>query len=602
MTASPLMTPEIITVTIIFVAAVLLFITEWVRVDMVALLVLVSLILTGLLSAPEAFAGFSNAAVITVWAVFIVSNAIQRSGAADLLAARLLKLAGNSEQRLLVALMLTAGLISSVMNNVGAVAILLPPTMSMARQLNRPPSRFLMPLAFAALLGGNLTLIGTPPNILASGLLQDRGMAPFTFFEFTPIGAVALTAGIVYVLTVGRWLLPNREAGGKLGTSYPLHPYLTEMRVLTNSPLLGQSLEAQQINETYGVNILYIQRQGVSISLQPAQDRVVRVDDVLLVEGVIGKQLLFARQMRLEGVRDFSAETWTKDIDTPNLHLSEIAIAPRSELNGRSLGEVDFRNRYGISVLAIRHQGEAIIDNLANLPLGVGDALLVQGADDRIAQLQDSRDFLVLTTPVIEPPPDLNKVWLSLLILAGVILSTLIGWLAIETAMVTGALLTVLLRIQTIEEAHKSIDWKVVFLIAGMLPLGTALETTGAAQLAADTVVQKMGGWGALPVLAAFFILTAILTEVVSNAAATVLIVPIVIEVAQRLNAEPHTFVLAVVLAASTSFMTPIGHQCNVLIFGPGGYKFSDYARVGAGLNLIILFVAVLILPLLFPF
>lgn len=596
------MTFEIATVTLIFAGALLLFITEWVRVDVVALLVLVSLLLTGLLTSAEAFAGFSNPAVITVWAVFIVSNAIQRSGAADLLANRLLTVAGNSERRLLTVLMLAAGLISSVMNNVGAVAILLPPTMSMARRLNRPPSRFLMPLAFAALLGGNLTLIGTPPNILASGLLSDRGLEPFSFFDFTPIGAVALAVGIIYVVTVGRWLLPDRESSGKLGASYPLHAYLTQMRVLPQSPLIGRSLEDQHVSEAFGVNILYTQREESPLTMQPARDRVVQADDVLLVEGVISKQLAFAREMKLENVRDFSAETWTTAVDTPNLHLSEIAIAPRSSLNGRTLRDVDFRTRYSVSVLAVRHSDEAVMTDLANLRLSVGDALLVQGSDAHIAQLQQDRDFLVLTTPTIDPPPNMRKVTLSLIILVAVIASTIVGWLSIETAMVAGALLTVLLQLQSIEEAHRSIDWKVVFLIAGMLPLGTALETTGAAQLAAQTVVQSVGEWGALAILAAFFVLTALLTEVVSNAAATVLVVPIAIEVALQMGATPRTFVMAVVLAASTSFMTPIGHQCNVLIFGPGGYRFSDYARVGAALNLLMLIVALLVIPLLWPF
>ncbi len=595
------MTPEIITVGIIFIAAIALFITEWVRVDVVALLVLVSLILTGLLNSADAFAGFSNPAVITVWAVFIVSNAVQRSGAADLLANRLLAIAGNNEQRLLIVLMLTSGLISSVMNNVGAVAILLPPTMSMARRLNRPPSRFLMPLAFAALLGGNLTLIGTPPNILASGLLRDRGVESFSFFDFTPIGAVALTIGILYVLTVGRWLLPNRTAGGKLASAYPLHNYLTEMRVLPNSPLLGQSLEQQRIREQHAVNILYIRREE-NPTLQPAADRIVEAGDVILVEGVMAKQLAFARQMKLEGVRDFSADTWTTAIDTPTLHLSEVAIAPRSSLSGHTLRQVDFRMRYNLSVLAIRHSGESVITDLANLTLGVGDALLVQGTDAQIAQLLNDRDFLVLTPPAFEPPPNIQKVTLSLLILGAVIVSTLVGWLAIEAAMVGGALLTVLLRIQTIEEAHQAIDWKVVFLIAGMLPLGTALESTGAAAFSAELVVKNIGNFGPLAVLGAFFVFTALLTEVISNAAATVLVVPIAIEVAQQLAVSPQTIVMAVVLAASTSFMTPIGHQCNVLIFGPGGYKFSDYARVGFGLNILMLIVAVTILPLLWPF
>lgn len=593
------MTPQMALTFIILVGAVILFVTNRLPVDLVALLVLSTLIITRLVTVEEAFAGFSNPAVVTVWSVFIVGAAVQRSGVADLLATRMLQLAGNNEWRLLLVLMTTSALISSVMNNVGAVAILLPPTMAMARKLNQSPSKFLMPVAFASLLGGNLTLIGTPPNILAADLVVQFGLEPLQFFDFTPMGLAALAVGMGYMLLFGRYLLPNRDAGGSLAVSYPLQSYLVEVRLKDNSPLVGQTIQSIQLGKEHQLNIVQI-RRGEEHILRPLSDRVLQAGDVLLLEGALPTVMAVSQHKELQVVTDFSAEAWPDTLDTPNQHLSEIAIAPRSIYEGQTVRELEFRNRLRISVLALRHKGQTEVAHLGDVPLEVGDVLLVQGSDTQLRMLHQNSNLLVLTQPEWEEPR-LSHALLTIGVLVSVVAVAALGVLHIAAAMFIGAVILLLGRTMTMTQAYRAIDWRAVFLIAAMLPLGGALESTGGAQYVAETVIGRFDNFGTLAILAVVFILTALLTEVVSNAATTVLVVPIAIEIALGLGVNPYTFVMATVLAASTSFMTPVGHQCNVIIFGPGGYQFSDYARVGVGLNILMLLVAVLIVPLIWP-
>ncbi|MCO5199104.1 MAG: SLC13 family permease [Anaerolineae bacterium] len=593
------MTPEMAVTFIILAGAVILFVTNRLPVDLVALLVLSTLIITRLVTVEEAFAGFSNPAVVTVWSVFIVGAAVQRSGVADLLAARMLHLAGNSEWRLLLVLMTTSALISSVMNNVGAVAILLPPTMAMARKLNQSPSRFLMPVAFASLLGGNLTLIGTPPNILAADLVVQAGLQPLQFFDFTPMGVAAIVVGMGYMLVFGRYLLPNRDAGGSLASSYPLQSYLVEVQLKNNSPLIGQSIEAIQLGKEYQVNIVQI-RRGAEQILRPLSDRLLQAGDVLLLEGALPTVMAVSKHKELQIVTDFSAEAWPEKLDSQHLHLSEIAIAPRSIYEGKTVRELEFRNRLRITVLALRHRGHTEITNLNSIPLEVGDVLLVQGSETQLRILHQNTNLLVLTQPEWDSPK-LSHAILTVGVLVAVVAIAALNILHIAAAMFIGAVILVLGRTMTMAQAYRAIDWRAVFLIAAMLPLGGALERTGGARYIAETVIGRFDNFGPLAILAVVFILTALLTEVVSNAATTVLVVPIAIEIALGLGSNPYTFVMATVLAASTSFLTPVGHQCNVIIFGPGGYQFSDYARVGVGLNVLMLLVAVLVVPLIWP-
>ena len=590
------MTQENILVLAILAVAVILFVSERLRVDLIAMMVLITLTLTGLVSIEEAFSGFASPAVITVWSVYIVSGALFRSGVADTLANFMLKLAGESYLRLLFVIMLTIGVMSSFMNNIGAVAILLPAVVSVARKINVAPSKLLIPMAFTSLLGGKMTLIGTPPNILATSIMETYGgLEPFGFFDFTPMGAIVLGVGILYFLLIGNRLLPDRTPGGDLSTSYHIRDYISEVRIGGQSPLIGQTLPETNLGQQYDLNIIQIQRCDGGL-LVPLQDPVLEAGDLLLVQGSSQNIIKASESLELETILDWKFDELSQESQS----LVEVTLSPTSQMQGKTLKQSDFRAHYGLTVLAIQHHGKSIGSNIADIPLDLGDALLIQGPEDRIAQLRRDKDFLILETPPMESKR-IKKAPLAIMILIGVLAAVSTRILPVSTAMLIGAVLMVLTGVLTMDEAYDSIQWKSVFLIAGMLPMGIAMQNSGTALFLAENIVKLVGNWGTEAVMMGIFLMTALTTEVMSNAAATVLVTPIAIDAARNLGANPQTFVMAVVIAAATSFLMPIGHQANVLVFGPGGYKFGDYTKVGVWLNIIIFIVVLIFLPLIWP-
>ncbi len=594
------MTPDSLIVIIILIASIVLFVTEKLRADVVALLVLFSLIATGVLSVDEAFSGFASPAVVTVWAVFIISGCLRRRGAAQVLTKQLLRLAGNRETCLLLIIMLAAGIMSAFMNNIGAVAILMPSVIAVGRKLRISPSKLLMPLAFAALLGGNMTLIGTPPNILAASLMQDAGLTPFGFFDFLPTGILVLTAGVAYMMLAGRRLLPTRITPGDLTREYHVREFLTEVEILEDSPLIGKTLAEVKLRQAYELNVIYLRRGEEPLHTELHALRLA-AGDILLLEGSSAKLLSGKKQLRLRSMVDFSAANWLTEFESEQRHVGEITLAPRSALSGLTLNEINFRDRYGLSVLAVRHNGVDQIEQLATTPIQDGDTLLVQGERARFDQLTNDNNLLVLESPAIELRRT-EKITLAWLILLAVVVSAGFGLLPVAAIMLGGALLMVIGGVIHMEEAYRAIDWKAVFLIAGMLPLGLAMQTTGTAEFIAQQLVALTGGLGPTVILVMLFVITALLTEVISNAAATVLIVPLAIGIAQAIGVNPQPLIMASVIAASTSFLMPIGHQVNIIIYGAGGYRFSDYARVGVGLNLLLLLLTAVSVPLIWPF
>ena len=594
------MTIENILVLAILFFALILFVSEKLRVDVVAMLVLAALIVTGLVTPEEAFSGFSSPAVITVGAVFIISGALYQTGIADAIGETMLRFGGSSPLRVMVIMMVTVGVMSAFMNNIGAVAILLPAVITISEKIEIPPSKLLMPLAFAALLGGNMTLIGTPPNILANDILIQFGGEPFGFFDFLPMGLIVLTAGILYMVIAGRHLLPARHTASTPSQSFRLRPYLTEVRVNENSILVDKSLAEAEINRKYALNVIHIVRDD-SPPFFPGADRPIRAGDILLVEGQPLEILNASTALNLLPVSASDDQEIEQTLAAGSERLVEVTLSPRSDLEGKTLKDIDFRARFDLVVLAIRHQGRSIITRLPEIPLSFGDALLVQGEAERIEQLRQDSNFLILDTPSLKTRR-LDKAPLAAVVLIGALIIIITGWLSPAAVLLIAALLMILTGILRMDEAYEAIDWRSIFLIAGILPLGIAMETSGTAVLIADQIVALLGDLGPRGVMIGLFIMTALLTEVISNAAATVLVVPIAIDIAFGLNVSARTYVMAVVLAASTSFLMPIGHQVNVLIFGPGGYRFSDYPRVGIGLNLIILLLVALFLPLVWPF
>ena len=457
-----------------------------------------------------------------------------------------------------------------------------------------------MPLAFAALLGGNLTLIGTPPNILASSIMQSYGLEPFGFFDFLPTGILVLVAGIIYMIVIGRKLIPDRLPPGDLSQEYHVQDFLTEVQLTPQSSLIGKQINQTDLGSEYDLNVLYVRPHDDEF-VSPLTEYKLVEKDILLLEGKPQDIVNASSAHRLQTTPNFSAENWSLETESDEFHLAEITLAPNTRLENQTLKQIDFRERFGISVLAIRHDSIDQANELGDLPIRFGDSLLVQGPIEKFNNLLRDSNFLVLESPDIKKRRT-DKIPVASIILLGVILAAASGIFSVVTVMLAGALLMVLTNVLKMEEAYQAIDWKAVFLIAGMLPLGLAMEITGTAQLIADRLINLTGGLGAVAVLCTLFILTALLTEVISNAAAAVLVIPIAIDVAFSLNLNAEPFVMATVIAASTSFLMPIGHQVNIIIFGAGGYKFFDYARVGVWLNLILLMIVALFVPLIWPF
>jgi di/tricarboxylate transporter len=766
-------------------SAILLFITEWVRMDVVALLVLFSLAITGLVNPSEALSGFSNPAVITVWAVLILSGGLARTGVAGLIGRRVLHLAGQAETRLLLIIMLTVGVLSGFMNDIGVASLFLPVVIDIARRTKRAPSKLLMPLAFASLLGGLNTLIGTPPNILISGALRDAGLAPFEMFDYTPVGIVVMVAGTAFMVLIGRHLLPERDitrefsvTGNDYKDAYELHERMVILRLPRDSSLEGKSLAESRIGSALGLNVIAILRDDDTL-LAPGPEFDLQAEDKLLVEGrldqlselhgrnhfvieedqlplerlvtseielvevevpsqssLIGNDLrqlgfrhhygaivlairrnevVFRTNLesiplaskdvllvqvqrsrladlerdsdfivaRPESLRPYNLEErlmmvyvpqdsplvgkilkesrlgdafglgvmgivrenkthlmpeaeevllagdtllikgkredlvtvdglqsleiderqslGLEDLESEEIGLVEAVLSPHTTLAGKTTRELNFRGKFGLSVLAIWREGRAYRSNLRDMALRFGDALLLYGPRRKLRMLGSEPDFLLLSEEVQEAPR-LHKAPLALLVMALVLIPVILEWIPIAIAAIGGVALMILTGCLTMEEAYRNIQWKAIFLIAGMLPLGIAMEQTGAARFLAESVVNLVGDLGPLAIMAGLFILAALASQVMPNPAVAVLLAPIALNTAADLGISPYPLMMAVAVSASAAFLSPVGHSANILIMGPGGYRFSDYLKVGLPLTLVVLITVLLVMPIFWPF
>jgi di/tricarboxylate transporter len=783
------LTPEIATVLGMIVLAVTLFVTGWLPMELVALLVLVSLALTGLLTPVEALSGFSNPAVVTVWAVFILSGGLSRTGVASVLGRQVLRLAGTGEARLMSVIMLTAAAMSAFMNNVGVAALLLPVVVDIARRTGRPPSRLLMPLAFGALLGGLNTLIGTPPNILVSDALRDQGLGAFQLFDFATVGLPVTLAGVAFMVLVGRHLLPARDMvkealpdsnNTNLHELYGLEEQLFLLRMPEDSPLAGRNLAASRLGAALGLNVVAILRNHQTL-LAPRPDFLLQSGDRLLVEGrldeliglgqqdllleegrlgadrlisgaigvaeaklaadsaLVGQTLLqsgFRQRFRVNvlairrdgnvrrsnlndlplrasdtlliqgpsdaleilaassewdyvrrvpgsemivryqlherlialhvpadsvlvskslaesrlgeafglmvlGIERGEATQWMPGpeeqlqagdillvegrpvdlvtlrglqglqverelpsdlgtLESAQVGLAEVVLSPHTTLARKTLRQLHFREKYGLSVLAIWREGLAYRSRVRDMTLRLGDALLVYGPREKLQVLGSEPDFLVLTQEA-QQIPRLDRAPWAVAVMAGVLLPVIVGWTPISIAAVAGAVLMVATGCLTMEEAYRHIEWRAVFLIAGMLPLGMAMEQTGAARLLAEGLVS-LGSLGPAAVTAGLFLLGTAATQVMPTAAVAVLLMPIALSISGELGISPYALAMTVAMAATSCFHSPVSHPANVLIMGPGGYRFADYIRVGLPLTLVVLVALLLALPVFWPY
>ncbi|TPE44301.1 SLC13 family permease [Pontibacter mangrovi] len=583
---------EIALVLTLLVIAVVLFATEKVSIEIVTLLMLVVLAGSQIITAQEAFAGFSSDFIIIIASIFVLSAALQETGILDFAVVRLVRLAQQSRNLMLFTIMLVTGIVSAFMNNTTVTAMLVTPLVGLSKRINTSASKLLMPLAYAAILGGTCTLIGTSTNVAVSGYISKTGLAPIGIFEITGIGAVIFLVGIAYMMTIGQRMLPNHE-DQQLTEEYKLQKYLSEIVVQQDSPLAGQLVFASDLT-TLNFRILNIIR-GKENFLPDFRTRI-RAGDVLLVEGDLDNLIKVKETKGIDIMADVILE---KDLETDNIRLAELLVVRQSALIGRTIKEINFLQRYGLVVLAISRYGETLRTKIGRTQLQLGDLLLVQGSPERLSQLRNSSNLALLG----EFEPLLFKKRKGIIAISCFLVAILLGTLEVlplSIAFLMAALATILLRCISSDKAYAAIDFKLLVLIGGMTAFGTAMENSGAADFLAEGIVQVLGPMGKVAVLAGFVLLTVILTQPMSNAAAALVIVPVALRTAEALGSDPRAFAIAIMLAASVSLVTPFEPAC-ILVYSPGKYRFRDFMKVGSPLTLLLIVVILVMVPVFWP-
>ncbi|MDD3482010.1 SLC13 family permease [Azovibrio restrictus] len=608
------MTHEQLWVFGLLLACVAAFIVNRPRMDVVALMALVALVLGGTLSPAEALAGFSEPSVLLIAAFFIIGEGLVRTGIAYRVGDWLVHKAGSDETRLIVLMMLSVGLLGSVMSSTGVVAIFIPVALSMASRLGLAPGRLMMPLSFAALISGMLTLVATPPNLVVNSELERAGVAGFGFFSFTPVGLLALGLGIVYMLFARHWLgtAPRKGARGErprrrmleLARDYELEGRVLRLLVRPDSPLVGRTLGELQLRTRLGLNVIGLERQRHfrMALLEAGPGRELQAGDTLLLlcDPLQVNFLTLGHEHGLES-RPFREDSFADS--SREMGLAEVVLPPESSLIGKTVLELGFRTRYGLHVVGLRRRRRALGTGL-DKKLRMGDTLLVAGSWKAIRQLQGcSQDFLVLNLPaeLDEAAPAGRRApfaILTLLLTVGLMIS---GLVPPVIAAFIGCLLMGAFRCVDLESAYRAINWQCLILIVGMLPFATALQKTGGIDLVVQGLLALTGGESPRLVLASLFLLTALVGLFVSNTATAVLMAPVAIATASQLGLSPYPFAMTVAVAASAAFMTPVSSPVNTLVLVPGQYRFSDYLRLGVPFTVLLLLVCVLVLPWLFP-
>ena len=577
----------------VLLVALGLFISERLPVDVVALLVLAILLVTGVLDPIEALSGFSSEATITVAAMFVLSAGLQRSGALRGLGAGLAKVRWPWLQALLV--MAVVGPLSAFINNTAAVAVFLPLVLAACLAGRRPASRILIPMSYAAQMGGVCTLIGTSTNLLVNSLMIKAGLPGFGLFEFSSLGLVMMAAGMIYLVVVGPWLLPDRTSN-EFQELPRLNEFLTELRVRPDSGLIGKTLLEAESVAKHGVHVIALLRGEGSVGA--ASMTPVALGDVLLAQGEWPRLVAFSKQFNLRLEAGSNEREKTRSGDAV---LVEAMVAPNSRLQDHSLAELDFQPAQKVTFLAIHRRGAVLRDQLRDVRLVVGDLLLMAVPPPALQTLRRDPNLVVLSEKEADKV-DWIKAAVASVIMIGVVFVAAQGWLPIVASALVGCIALVAFRGLSSEEAYAAVDWRVIMLLAGLLPLGLAMQKSGLAQSLVGQLLPVVGGHGPLVMLAVVYMITMVLTEVMSNTAAAVLLAPIAIGLAAGLGVDPKPFVIAVLFAASTSFATPVGYQTNTMVYNAGGYRFTDFMKIGIPLNLLFWALAVIFIPRMFPF
>lgn len=608
------MNGELIWVLSLLAIAVVLFATGKVRMDAVALFVIVAFVLSGTLTLPEAFSGFSDPNVILIAALFIIGDGLVRTGVATVVGTWLVKMAGSSEIKMLVLLMITVAGLGAFMSSTGVVAIFIPVVLSVSMHMQTSPSRLMMPLSFAGLISGMMTLVATPPNLVVNSELLREGFHGFSFFSVTPLGVVVLAIGIVYMLVM-RFMLkgdaPGQQAGKRrtfrdLIRDYRLTGRARRLAIRPGSPMVGQRLDDLKLRERYGANVIGVERwrrfRRVIVNVNGVSE--FRARDVLLIDmsaaevdlrEFFAEQLLEPMVLRGEYFSDQALD----------VGMAEISLIPESELIGKSVREIAFRTRYGLNVVGLKRDGVALEGSLADEPLLMGDIILVVGNWKLISLLgQKGRDFVVLNMPVevSEASPAHSQAPHAIFCLVLMVALMLTDEIPNPIAAIIACLLMGKFRCIDAESAYKAIHWPSIILIVGMMPFALALQKTGGVSLVVQGLMDIGGGYGPYMMLGCLFVLCAAIGLFISNTATAVLMAPIALAAAKSMGVSPYPFAMAVAMAASAAFMTPVSSPVNTLVLGPGNYSFSDFVKLGVPFTLIVMAVCIVMIPMLFPF
>ena len=586
---------------VILVVAFGLLLTERLRNDIVAILIIVSLYMTGVLGAEEAVAGFSSEPVLVVAGIFVLSKGLHQTGLSEMIGNAVGRLAGASFTRITAVIMTSVALLSAFTHHLTTTAVMLPVTLNLSRERDISPSKTLMPLSFAASLGTTITIIGAPAFLLASDSLKRAGRPGLGIFSIAPIGLALTVSGTAFILLAGRFLLPDRGKADRSEERFQLEEYLTEVAVTPGSPYEGKTVGDIEADNRHDFDIEALMREGRRVS-EPPDGYALQVGDVLLVRAS-AQEIASVRQdskLELAAVARYQNEIpgAVLNREEPAEQMVQAVVAPMASLIGKTIGEARFRRRFGAVVVSLSRRGEQLHDELNRTKLRAGDVLVLQGDDDALDRVSADRDFLMLV-PFDAETRSRWKAPLAGAIMVATILAAAFSLMTIEMAAITGAIAMVLTGCLTPREAYRGIDQRIFVFIAGAIPLGAAMEQTGTSELVAGWLQDIVVGRSEIIVLLAIFAIVSVLTQFMSDAATTAIFAPVAIALAEALEQPPEAYVVTVAMAAVASFLTPIGHHGNLLIYGPGRYQFSDFVRVGAPLTMLVAFIVAFMASLL---
>lgn len=586
------MTADIAITLGITLAAVILFATEKIRMDAVAILVLCALLATGQINLEEALSGFSNPATITVAAMFVLAAGLQQSGALNGIGTIL----GKVKSRLMFLLVLFAAtaLVSPFVNNTAVVAVFIPIVMAAAANIKMPASKALIPLSYVSQMAGVCTLIGTSTNLLVNAIAQEQGHAGFGMFGFAPLGLIFLAVGCLYLLIAGRWLLPEAAADQNAGTYQGR--YVAELRVPPESPLIGQTADGAALREESKLYVLALLRNGQKLSTPGMQS--IQADDVLLVHGE-PEQLIDLRNKF--DLRHYTLSSRRKDADDADWLVSEVMVAPNSKWVGGNIRLLSQHWNRNLTVLGVQRRSRTVRERLNSVSFRVGDILLMALPKDDAEMLRRDKNFILLSENHARKAAGWRAPF-ALSAMTAAVAAAAFGWLPIAASAMLAAVAMIASRCLSAEDTYRVIDWRIIILLAGLLPLGAAMANSGAAQFIVDHTLGRVSSFGPFVVLAVLYLVTMILTEFMSNAGTAVLMTPIAISTANMLGVDASPFLVAVIFAAATSFMTPVGYQTNTMVYGAGGYKFTDFVKIGLPLNLLYWLLGIWLIPMIWPF